>query len=76
MKHLAKLTMIAALAIMMMACGNGKPKVEDLEKAEASLYNEDMTANKEAFPKCTTCFASMSSKILMQKTQPIGFSRL
>lgn len=32
MKHLAKLTMIAALAIMMMACGNGKPKVEDLEK--------------------------------------------
>ena len=56
MKHLAKLTMIAALAIMMMACDNGKLKVEDLEKAEASLYNEDMTANKEAFPEVYDLF--------------------
>ena len=56
MKHLAKLTMIAALAIMMMACGNGKLKVEDLEKAEKTLYNEDMTANKEAFSEVYDLF--------------------
>lgn len=56
MKHLVKLTMIAALAIMMMACGNGKLKVEDLEKAEKTLYNEDMTANKEAFSEVYDLF--------------------
>ena len=62
MKHLAKLTMNAALAIMMMACGNGKLKVEDLEKAEATLYNEDMTANKEAFHEVYDLFCQYAEQ--------------
>lgn len=56
MKHLLRLTMVAAIVVMMTACGNNKLKVEDLKKAEATLFNDDMTANKEAVPEVVDLF--------------------
>lgn len=56
MKQFIRFTMIAALAVTMMACGNGKLNVEDLKKAEKTLFNEDMTANTEAVPGVVDMF--------------------
>ena len=56
MKHLLRLTMVTAIVVMMTACGNNKLKVEDLKKAEATLFNDDMTANKEAVPEVVDLF--------------------
>lgn len=56
MNQFIRFTLIAALAVMMMACGNGKLKIEDLKKAEATLFNDDMTANKEAAPEVVDLF--------------------
>lgn len=56
MKQFLRFTMIAALAVMMMACGDSKLKVEDLRKAEATLFNDDMSANTEAAPGVVDVF--------------------
>ena len=56
MKHLLRLTIVTAIVVMMTACGNNKLKVEDLKKAEATLFNDDMTANKEAVPEVVDLF--------------------
>ena len=56
MKHFIKFTMVAVLTIMMMACGDSKLKVEDLRKAETTLFNDDMTANTEAVPEVVDMF--------------------
>lgn len=62
MKHLLRFTMVAALAVMMMACGNDTLKVEDLKKAEAKLFNEDMTANTEAVPEVVDMFCQYAKE--------------
>ena len=56
MKYLLRLTMAAAIVVMMTACSNSKLKVEDLKEAEATLFNDDMTANKEAVPEVVDLF--------------------
>ncbi len=56
MNQFIKFTLVATLAVTMMACGNGKLKVEDLKKAEATLFNDDMTANKDAAPDVVDLF--------------------
>lgn len=56
MKYLLRLTMAAAIVVMMTACSNSKLKVEDLKEAEATLFNDDMTANKETVPEVVDLF--------------------
>ena len=56
MNQFIKFTLVATLAVTMMACGNSKLKVEDLKKAEATLFNDDMTANKDAAPDVVDLF--------------------
>ena len=62
MKHFIKFTMVAVLTIMMMACGDSKLKVEDLRKAEATLFNDDMTANTEAVPEVVDMFCKYADE--------------
>ena len=42
--------LVATMAFAMLACGEKKLTQDDLKKAEAALFNEDMTANPEAAP--------------------------
>ncbi len=53
-----KLMLVAMLAFGVLACGgNGKKLSEDdLKKAEASLFNDDMTANAETAPAVVETF--------------------
>ena len=51
-----RFTMIVAMAIMMVSCGDKKLNIEDLEKAEATLFNNDMTTNKEVLPEVYDMF--------------------
>ena len=51
MKNTLKIMMLALLAFGMMACGEKKVTQEDLKAAEATLFNEDHSVNKETAPQ-------------------------
>lgn len=51
MKKTLKLMVFAMLAFGMMACSEKQLTIEDMEEAQASLFNENQTMNLEIAPK-------------------------
>ena len=53
MKKTLKLMMFAVLAFAMAACGGNQKEIthDDLKKAEATLFNDDMTVNESVAPQ-------------------------
>ena len=53
MKNTLKMMAVALLALVMFACGGNAKKltVDDMKKAESTLFNEDHSMNIEAAPK-------------------------
>ena len=50
MKPSLKLISLVLLAFSMLACGERKLTDADMKRAEATLYNDDMSTNEEAVP--------------------------
>lgn len=70
MNKFLKLIIIALLSFGMMACGEKKLTEDDLKQAEASLFNEDMTANMEAVPVAVEKFCTFAEQNLDVATAP------
>ena len=54
-----RILLIAALAVLMMGCHNTKntkTNIDEVKKAEATLFNSDMTTNPEAVPDAIATF--------------------
>lgn len=54
-----RILLIAALAVLMMGCHNSKntkTNIDEVKKAEATLFNSDMTINPEAVPDAIATF--------------------
>lgn len=62
MKKTLKLMLVAMIALGMMACGRKKVTEEDLKKAEAALFNDDMTANPEAVSEAVEKFCQFAKQ--------------
>lgn len=62
MNKTMKLMLVAVLACGMLACGGKKTTEEDLKKAEAALFNDDMTANPEAAPAAVKAFCDFAKQ--------------
>lgn len=62
MKKTLKLMLVALLACGMMACGGEKVTEDDLKKAEAALFNDDMTANPEAATAAVETFCKFAKQ--------------
>ena len=62
MKKTFNLMLVAVLAFGMLACGGKKVTEDDLKKAEAALFNDDMTANPEAAPIAVKTFCNFAKQ--------------
>ena len=62
MKKTLKLMLVALLAFGMFACGEKAMTEDDLKKAEATLFNEDMTTNLENAPKVVEKFCKYAEQ--------------
>lgn len=51
MNKLSEFLLLVIIAMSLTACGPKKLSEADLKKAEATLFNEDATVNKESVPK-------------------------
>lgn len=62
MKKTINLMLVAIMAFGMLACGGKKVTEDDLKKAEAALFNDDMTANPEAAPAAVETFCKYAEQ--------------
>lgn len=62
MKKTLKLVFVAFLAFGMTACGGRKVTEDDLKKAEAALFNDDMTANPDAAMAAVEAFCKFAKQ--------------
>lgn len=56
------IVLLAILMIVMAGCHNSKVTEKDVKKAEAALFNEDQTTNKEAVPDAITTFSKYAEE--------------